>query len=77
MTATFVHATAHPATDKLATDKPEAFALRNEVEPPRAGAWLLKPIEWLSAALLVVIVSLLLAGVISRYVFSAPLVWVD
>ena len=60
-----------------ATDNPEVYALPNEVEPPRAGAWLLRPIEWVSAALMVVIVSLLLSGVTSRYVFSAPLVWVD
>ena len=76
MTASPAHATAHPAT-ATATANPETYALPNEVEPPRAGAWLLKPIEWLSAALVVVIVSLLLAGVTSRYAFSAPLVWVD
>ena len=63
---------ARPATANL-----EAFVLPNEVEPPRAGAWLLKPIEWVSAALMVFIVGLLLAGVASRYVFSAPLTWVD
>ena len=59
------------------SDNPDAFALPGEVEPPLAGAWLLRPIEAVSAALMVFIVSLLLAGVASRYAFSAPLTWVD
>jgi len=58
-------------------DNPEAFALPGEVEPPRAGAWLLRPIEWVSAALVLAIVGMLLLGVASRYLFSAPLTWVD
>jgi tripartite ATP-independent transporter DctM subunit len=40
------------------------------------GAWL-KPIEAIAAFLLVVIFTLLLGGVISRYVFSYPIIWID
>lgn len=38
---------------------------------------LLKPLEFLSAALLVVIITMLFVGVVSRYVFSIPIVWID
>ena len=38
---------------------------------------LLKPIEFASALLLVVIVVMLLVGVVARYVFSIPIVWID
>ncbi len=38
---------------------------------------LLKPIEFVSALLLVVIVVMLLVGVVARYVFSIPIVWID
>lgn len=37
----------------------------------------MRPIEMLSALLLTVIVGLLLAGVLSRYVFSLPVIWID
>lgn len=50
--------------------------------PPRAvaervAARLMRPFEWLSAALMTVIVVLLLVGVVSRYVFTLPVVWID
>jgi len=38
---------------------------------------LLKPLEFLSAALMVVIIVLLFIGVVARYVFSLPIVWID
>mgnify|MGYP000411460643 CR=1 FL=1 len=38
---------------------------------------LLKPIEFISAALMTVIVVMLLVGVVSRYVFHHPLIWSD
>ncbi len=38
---------------------------------------LLKPLEILSAALLVVIITMLFMGVVARYVFSIPIVWID
>ena len=72
MTALTAHTTTtHPA------DNPEVFALPNELEQPRAGAWLLRPIEAVAAALVATIVGMLLVGVGARYLFSAPLVWVD
>lgn len=43
----------------------------------RVGALLIRPLEVASAALLVAIVALLLMGVVSRYVFSLPVVWID
>jgi tripartite ATP-independent transporter DctM subunit len=48
-------------------------------EPPvvKVGSSLLKPVEILSALLIALIVSLLLTGVISRYVFNYPVIWVD
>jgi tripartite ATP-independent transporter DctM subunit len=43
----------------------------------RSGSALLKPIEMIASAFLVVIIGLLLMGVTSRYVLSLPVVWVD
>ena len=43
----------------------------------RNGSPLLRPVEMVASALLVTIIGLLLAGVISRYVFSLPVVWID
>jgi tripartite ATP-independent transporter DctM subunit len=45
--------------------------------PTRIGAALMRPLEAIAASLLVLIVGLLLLGVISRYVFSLPIIWVD
>ncbi len=47
------------------------------VDAPRIGSFLIRPIEVVSALLLVLIIVLLLAGVASRYVFSVPVVWID
>ncbi|WP_407638568.1 TRAP transporter large permease subunit [Aureimonas ureilytica] len=43
----------------------------------RSGSPLMKPIEAVAALLLVGIIGLLLMGVVSRYVFSIPVVWID
>src|SRR5918998_2302061 len=43
----------------------------------RPGSRFLRPFEIISSGLLVTIVILLLAGVISRYLFSLPVVWID
>jgi tripartite ATP-independent transporter DctM subunit len=48
-----------------------------EIPAPRVGSLLMRPIEAVAAVLLVVIVSLLLVGVTTRYVFSRPIVWID
>jgi len=45
--------------------------------PERFTARLMKPLEALSALLLCVIVVLLLGGVVARYVFALPVVWID
>lgn len=37
----------------------------------------LKPLEFMSALLLVVIITMLFVGVVARYVFSIPIVWID
>jgi tripartite ATP-independent transporter DctM subunit len=46
---------------------------------PRAklGSNIVKPIEAVCAALVTLIVALLLIGVVSRYVFSNPVIWID
>ena len=43
----------------------------------RITSRLMKPLEAASAALLTLIVVLLLAGVLARYVFAMPVVWID
>ncbi len=52
---------------------------RPPARPPVRGGigLLLRGCEWLAAMLVVVEVALLLAGVVSRYGFDAPLVWSD
>ena len=45
-------------------------------EARRSPLWL-RPIEALSALLLINISVLLLVGVVSRYVFSKPIIWSD
>src|SRR4028119_1042352 len=48
-----------------------------EAKAPRIGSLLIRPIEVVSAFLLVLIIVLLLTGVAARYVFSIPIVWID
>lgn len=48
-----------------------------ETADARPGSRLLKPVEIACALLLLGIVGLLLAGVVSRYVFSLPVIWID
>jgi tripartite ATP-independent transporter DctM subunit len=48
-----------------------------EINVVRAPSRFLKPVEAIAALLLVIIVVLLLAGVVSRYAFSLPVVWID
>nr|WP_019998846.1 TRAP transporter large permease subunit [Aureimonas ureilytica] len=52
-------------------------ALAEEMLEVRSGSPLMKPIEAVAALLLVGIIGLLLMGVVSRYVFSIPVVWID
>lgn len=47
------------------------------LEPPRTGTIWMRPVEMVSAVLLLAIIGLLFAGVVSRYVFSYPVIWID
>jgi TRAP-type C4-dicarboxylate transport system permease small subunit len=60
--------------DAFPSPAPLAVAESDAVRP---GSRFLKPVEVVAALLLVTIVVLLLAGVISRYAFSLPVVWID
>ncbi|MGH6762071.1 MAG: TRAP transporter large permease subunit [Phyllobacterium sp.] len=53
------------------------FVVPAETIDAKPGSGFMRPVEIVSAILLVLIISLLLAGVISRYVFSIPVVWID
>lgn len=44
---------------------------------PRTGSAIMRPVEVVASILLVVIIGVLLLGVVSRYVFSLPVVWID
>ncbi|WP_287179820.1 TRAP transporter large permease subunit [Mesorhizobium sp.] len=48
-----------------------------EVLDARPGSRLMWPVEAVTSILLVFVIGLLLAGVISRYVLSLPIVWID
>ncbi len=48
-----------------------------EAEGVRPGSAFMRPVEFVCAILLLVIVGVLLLGVTSRYVFSLPVVWID
>ncbi|KKX27892.1 TRAP transporter large permease subunit [Rhizobium sp. LC145] len=47
------------------------------VAPQQSGSVWMRPVEAVAAVLLVAIIALLFTGVISRYVFSLPIVWID
>lgn len=49
----------------------------SENEGARPGSAIMRPVEFLAACLVVVIVCVLLLGVTSRYVFSLPVIWID
>lgn len=53
------------------------FSVPSETLEARPGSSFMKPVEAIAAALLVAIIGLLLAGVVSRYFFNRPIVWVD
>ena len=48
-----------------------------EVVDARPGSRLMWPVEAVASILLVVVIGLLLAGVVSRYALSLPIVWID
>ncbi|MCF6368512.1 TRAP transporter large permease subunit [Rhizobium sp. TRM95001] len=47
------------------------------LDPPRSSSRWMRPVEAVAALLLVVIIALLFTGVVSRYLFSLPIIWVD
>ena len=53
------------------------LSLSPDLNPIRPGSAIVKPIEVICAALVRLIVALLLIGVVSRYVFSNPVIWID
>jgi len=60
----------------------DSAVIHSPIEPEhsdltRATARLMRPLEWTSAALLTLIISLLFIGVTARYVFSVPMIWID
>ncbi|MFB9949698.1 TRAP transporter large permease subunit [Rhizobium puerariae] len=58
-------------------DEASLLAGLEGVAPQQSGSAWMRPMEAITATLLVVIIALLLAGVVSRYVFSLPIVWID
>lgn len=59
------------------TNPPDLPAAPGPAFGAPAARWALSSLEFSAAVLMVAIVGLLLAGVLSRYVLSTPLIWVD
>ena len=53
-----------------------AAPLASEQAQRTVSAWI-RPLEVISAGLMLAIFGMLLAGVISRYVLSKPIIWID
>jgi tripartite ATP-independent transporter DctM subunit len=70
--------TASSSTATVAAESGAAFSIPEDllVTPPPGGGWL-RPIEAVAALLAAAIMVMLLAGVVSRYVFALPVVWID
>lgn len=49
----------------------------SENQDARPGSPIMRPVEAVAAALVAFIICVLLLGVVSRYVFSLPFIWVD
>ncbi|WP_431192872.1 TRAP transporter large permease subunit [Tianweitania aestuarii] len=58
-----------PATDE--------FTVPSETLDATPGSAFMRPIEAITAVLLIAIIGMLLTGVVSRYFFNQPIVWVD
>jgi tripartite ATP-independent transporter DctM subunit len=61
----------------FATDEAHEFVVPAETLEAKPGSSWMRPVEVISAILLLSIIGRLLAGVVSRYVFSRPIVWID
>ncbi|QRG08868.1 TRAP transporter large permease subunit [Xanthobacter dioxanivorans] len=55
----------------------DTLALAAAGQGARAGSRFMRPVEAVAALLLLVVVSLLLAGALSRYIFAFPIIWGD
>ncbi|MDI6025019.1 TRAP transporter large permease subunit [Corticibacterium sp. UT-5YL-CI-8] len=53
------------------------FAVPAETLESKPGSAFMKPIEAISAVLLLAIIAMLLTGVTSRYIFARPITWID
>jgi len=60
-----------------AAEEVHDFAVPSETLDARPGSAIMKPVEAIAAALLVLIIGMLLTGVVSRYVFASPIFWID
>lgn len=60
-----------------ATDEALTIETAAEVVDARPGSGFMRPVEMVAAALLLLVIGLLLTGVVSRYVLSLPIVWID
>jgi tripartite ATP-independent transporter DctM subunit len=61
-------------------DIPNSIAIPEglgDVEGIRPGSAIMRPVEFVAAGLVLLIVCVLLLGVTSRYVFALPVIWVD
>ncbi|MEO9337574.1 TRAP transporter large permease subunit [Mesorhizobium sp. SB112] len=61
----------------VATDEVQEFAVPSETLDARPGSSFMRPVEAVAAVLLLSIIGMLLTGVISRYLFSRPITWID
>ncbi len=63
----------------MAATNEDAFIVEThaEVEGARPGSAIMRPVEFIAAVLLLIIVGLLLTGVVARYLLHTPIVWVD
>ncbi|PST24204.1 hypothetical protein C7U60_09835 [Mesorhizobium plurifarium] len=59
------------------TEGVSEFAVLAETMEARPGSRLMRPVEALSAVLLLAIIAMLLSGVVFRYGLSRPIVWID
>ncbi|MCV0397785.1 MAG: TRAP transporter large permease subunit [Rhizobiaceae bacterium] len=62
---------------QIADEEAKVAEATAEVVDARPGSAFMRPVEAVAATLLVFVIGLLLTGVLSRYVFHAPIVWVD
>ncbi|MBD0415508.1 TRAP transporter large permease [Oryzicola mucosus] len=60
-----------------ATQELNEFTVPAETLESKPGSTFMKPVEAISAVLLLAIIAMLLTGVTSRYIFGRPITWID